>query len=241
MDTVPSRLIALLGVDVSARAMKRLRAGSLTLDLDGGVLRHIRVKGAEAIRAIALIDDRRGVETPLPLLENMKVGQGPKGFHVSFDVIFEHADSALRCRVEVRGLSDGTLVFQVVGKMGAGLSTFGIGFVVAYPSSELVGRSVRLEALDGSKSSDVFPEVPHPAPLFRGLRALTFETVPGVDVTCRMPSRGFDVEDLRNDGVPCFGAFPSEPRNSKAGEVLEQSMTVSVSDSMRTVIGDVDR
>jgi hypothetical protein len=226
---------------MSVRAMKRLRAGPLTLNLDGDVFRHVKVNGTEAIGAIAFTHDLHGTETSPWTLEHVKVGQGPKGFLVRFDAVSGHADMALRCSVEVKGLSNGTLVFQAVGKTEADLDACGMGFVIAYPSSSLVDRYVQFEALDGLKGRDVFPEVINPDHPFRGLQALTYEVLPGVDITCRMAGGGFDVEDLRNGGVPCFLARPSKLLSLRAGDSFEQSVTISLSGSMSTAVGGSER
>ncbi len=55
MSEAPSSAIMLFGTEEKVVPRKRLRAGPLACELDGGNLRYIRIGGSEAIRAIAFI------------------------------------------------------------------------------------------------------------------------------------------------------------------------------------------
>jgi hypothetical protein len=237
MVTAPSRAIALFGTDEPVRAEKRLRAGPLTADLDGDVLRHVRINGKEAIRMIAFTVDLEGAGASRAILENQKIGQGPQGFEASFDALCKHVDQGLRYGLKVKGSSDGTLVFEVTGQAITDLESSRIGIAVTYPTCEFAGRPVQVERANGASKIELFPKLIDPDCPIRDLRALTYEVLPGVEITCRMVGGSFDVEDLRNCGIACFSARPREPLKLKAGDVIEQSATVSLSGEAPAVLG----
>ncbi|MEL6961406.1 MAG: hypothetical protein AAFO01_01545 [Pseudomonadota bacterium] len=229
MVTAPSRAIALFGTGETVPAKKRLRAGPVTLDLDGNMFRHVRVNGDDAVRMIAFVIEVKGLETPQPMVENLKVGQGPTGFDVSFDAVFRQAGLKLCYSVKAKGLSDGTLTFDAVGKAITDVTACKVGFVVQCPSLCLAGRHVEIERLDGSTTTEVFPKFISSNPPVQDLRAFGYEVRRGVDIHCHRADGNFDVEDLRNDGQSCFSARPSEVMSLKASEVFERSITLGFS------------
>ena len=112
MKDAPSRAIMLFGTEETVPPRKMLRAGPLTCELDGGNLRYVRIGGREALRAIAFIVRDQNWGTYNPTLENLKVGQGPDHFEVSYDAVCKDAEQELRYRATIRGAADGTLSFE---------------------------------------------------------------------------------------------------------------------------------
>ena len=102
----PSRAIMYFGTEAPVEKPKVLRAGPLTAELESGNLRDIRIGGKEAIRALSFIVRDRNWGTYNPVLSNLKVGQGPDTFEVSYDAVCKDAEQELRYRAKIRGNAD---------------------------------------------------------------------------------------------------------------------------------------
>ncbi len=233
MITAPSRAVALFGTEEPVPASKTLRAGPLTVEFDNGALRYIKVGGKEAIRNIAFVVRDKDWGTYNPVLENLKIGQGPSTFEVSFDATCKDANQELHYSAKIKGRSDGTLVFEGAGKAVTDFVTNRTGFVVLHPLDGVAGCPVEVLRVDGSTEKTSFPEFIDPMCPFQDLRALTHEVLPGVKVTCRMEGDAFETEDHRNWNDASFKTYVRPlalpwPYSLKAGETTEQSVTLSL-------------
>jgi len=198
MITAPNRAIALFGTDEPVPSSKTLRAGPLTAEFDNGALRYIKVGGREAIRNIAFVVRDKDWVTYNPVLKNLKIGQAPSTFEISFDAICKDAGQELHYSAKIKGNSDGKLTFEGVGKAITDFETNRTGFVVLHPVDGVAGCPVEVLRVDGSTEKTRFPELIDPKCPFQDLRALTHEVLPGVKVTCRMEGDSFETEDHRN-------------------------------------------
>ena len=233
MITAPSRAIALFGTEEPVPSPKTLRAGPLTVAFDNGALRYIKIGGREAIRNIAFVVRDKDWGTYKPVLQNLKIGQGPNMFEVSFDAICKDADQELHYSAVIKGNHDGTLTFEGIGKAVTDVTTNRTGFVVLHPVDGVAGCPVEVLRVDGSIEKTSFPELIDPTCPFQDLRALTHEVLPGVKVTCRMEGDSFETEDHRNWNDASFKTYVRPlalpwPYKLKAGETTEQSVTLSL-------------
>ena len=133
-----------------------LRAGPLTCELDGGNLRYVRIGGREAMRAIAFIVRDKNWGTYNPEIQDLKIGQGPRGFEVSYEAICGTPSRSCaiaadqrrsRRRVELRG--DARPVSEFV--------TDRTGFVVLHPLEGVAGRPVEVLHTDGRRVRSTSP------------------------------------------------------------------------------------
>lgn len=233
MITAPHRAVALFGTDEPVADAKILRAGPLTVAFDNGALRYIKVGGKEAIRNIAFVVRDKDWGTYNPILENLKIGQGPNGFEIGFDAICKDANQELHYSARIKGKADGTLTFEGSGRAVTDFVTNRTGFVVLHPLDGVAGLPVEVERVDGSNERTVFPELIDPMCPFQDVRALTHEVLPGVKVTCRMEGDAFETEDHRNWNDASFKTYVRPlakpwPYTLQAGEVTEQSVTLSL-------------
>ncbi len=241
MITAPSRAVALFGTDEPVPASKTLRAGPLTVEFDNGALRYIKVGGKEAIRNIAFVVRDKDWGTYNPVLKNLKIGQAPSAFEVSFDAICKDAAQELHYSARIKGSSDGTLSFEAVGRAITDFETNRTGFVVLHPVDGVAGCPVEVLRVDGSVENTSFPELIDPMCPFQDLRALTHEVLPGVKVICRMEGDTFETEDHRNWNDASFKTYVRPlalpwPYRLKAGETTEQSVTLSLSGTMPSAV-----
>jgi D-apionolactonase len=233
MPQAPSRAIMLFGTEEKVTPRKTLRAGPLTCELDGGNLRYVRIGGKEAIRAIAFIVRDRNWGTYNPALENLKVGQGPSSFEVSYDAVCKDAEQELRYRATITGASDGTLAFAGTATAVGDFTTNRTGFVVLHPIEGVAGAPVEVLHTDGRRVRARFPELIDPMCPFEDIRALTHEVLPGVSVTCTMQGDAYEMEDHRNWSDASYKTYIRPlakpwPYTLAAGETSEQSVTLSI-------------
>ena len=233
MTNAPSRAVMLFGTEEPVTPTKTLRAGPLTAELDGGNLRYVKIGGKEAMRGIAFIVRDKDWGTYNPTIENLKIGQGPNGFEVSYDAICKDANQELRYSAKITGAEDGTLAFSGTGTAVTDFLTNRTGFVVLHPVEGVAGHPVEVTRVDGSSTTSTFPELIDPMCPFQDLRALTHEVFPGVKVTCTMEGDAFEMEDHRNWNDASYKTYVRPlakpwPYTIEAGETTEQAVTLTV-------------
>jgi len=198
MTTSPSRAIRLFGTEEPVPENPILRAGPLEATLDAGNLRHVRLHGVEAIRAISYIVRDRNWGTYNPKITNLRVEQDEGGFRVGYDALCEDAQQRFAYTARIAADARGNLSFEADGEALSDFVTNRTGFVVLHPIEGVSGARVEVEHVDGGVERSRFPELIDPACPFKDIRALTHEVVPGVRVACRMEGDAFEMEDQRN-------------------------------------------
>ncbi len=236
----PSRAIMLFGTEEKVVPRKMLRAGPLSCELDGGNLRYIRIGGKEAIRAIAFIVRDKDWGTYNPAILDLKIGQGPDDFEVSYEAVCKDASQELRYRARIKGASDGRLTFEASARAVSDFVTNRTGFVVLHPIEGVAGEAVEVLHTDGRTERSRFPELIDPMCPFQDIRALTHEVLPGVKVTCTMAGDAFEMEDHRNWNDASYKTYVRPlakpwPYTLKAGETSEQSVVLTIDGSVPKV------
>ena len=116
MGEPTSSALKLFGTDEPVPETPLLRAGPLEASLDAGNLRHIKLGGSEAIRAISYIVRDRNWGTYNPEISNLRVEQDPAGFRVSYDAVCRDAQQAFAYRATITADARGQLSFAVDGR-----------------------------------------------------------------------------------------------------------------------------
>lgn len=193
-----SRAMILFGTEELVPETPLLHAGPLQCSLDAGNLRHIRLHGVEAIRAVSFIVRDRNWGTYNPEITNLRVVQDAGGFRVTYDAVCRDARQAFAYRARIEADSAGNLSFAADGEALTDFVTNRTGFVVLHPVEGVSGAPVEVERIDGSVEQSRFSELIDPACPFLDIRALTHEPLRGVRVACRMEGDTFEMEDQRN-------------------------------------------
>ena len=154
MDLLP---IKLFGTDEPASATRLLKAGPVTVELDGGNLRYIRYLGHEAIRAVSYVVRDEFWGTFNPALAGMKIEEGADGFEVAYQAICGDGARQLKYEARISGGVDGTVRFQGRGAAVTEFLTNRTGFVVLHPIEGVSGRPVTVQHVDGRKVETRFP------------------------------------------------------------------------------------
>ena len=232
MTTAPSRAIMLFGTEQAVPPPKMLRAGPLTVELEHGNLRYIRYRGVEVLRAISFLVRDRNWATYGAAIDNLKIGQGPDDFTVSYDADCSDQSQELRYRATITGRADGTLRFEAEGRAVTDFVTNRVGFVVLHPLEGVAGEPAEVTRTDGQLEQARFPRLISPAqPLF-DIRALAHEVMPGVRATCMMEGDAYEMEDQRNWTDASYKTYirplsKPKPYTLCAGEAIRQSVSLT--------------
>jgi hypothetical protein len=232
MITAPSRAIMLFGTEQAVAPPKVLRAGPLTVELENGNLRYVRYRGVEVLRGVSFLARDRNWATYGPTIENLKVGQGPDDFTVSYEATCKDQSQELRYRATITGRGDGALRFEAEGRALTDFVTNRVGFVVLHPLEGVAGEPVEVTHTGGKVEQARFPRLVSPAqPLF-DIRALAHEVVPGVRATCTMEGDAYEMEDQRNWTDASYKTYirplaKPKPYTLRAGEAIRQSVSLN--------------
>ena len=231
MGEPTSSALKLFGTDEPVPETPLLRAGPLEASLDAGNLRHIKLGGREAIRAISYIVRDRNWGTYNPEISNLRVDQDPAGFRVTYDAVCRDAQQAFAYRATITADARGQLSFVVDGEAQSEFTTNRTGFVVLHPS-EAAGGRLTIHHSDGQIEETVFPEAISPDQPAFDISAVTHEPAPGVSCTVAMEGDAFEMEDQRNWTDASFKTYIrplSKPRPYviAKGERHRQRITVT--------------
>jgi hypothetical protein len=220
------------GSDQPPVAQRALRAGPLSLVLEGADLRDIRLGDRAALERVyvAVRDPNWG--TVPAVYSNARLDVGDNRFAVEFDAA--HRDGAIdfAWHGAIRGDADGTITYTMDGVARADFMKNRIGFCVLHPMA-CAGVPCTVEGVDGSVREAAFPREIAPAQPFKEFRAITHEVTPDVRAEARLDGDIFEMEDQRNWTDASFKTYSTPlrlpyPVAVRAGTAITQSFTLSL-------------
>ena len=228
-----SRAIKLCGTEQPDGVVRVLRAGPLSVELDNGNLRYLRVAGVEVLRGLAFLVRDENWGTCIPTLTDLVVEQREDSFSVSYRAGCERAAQKLSYLARIDGRSDGSLEFTGAATPATDFTTARTGFVVLHPLKCVAGERLDVEHTDGATETSTFPMLVDPVQPFLNLRSLTHEVMPGLKAVVRMEGDTFEMEDHRNWTDASFKTYVRPlalpwPYTLKRGETVRQSVSVSL-------------
>ncbi len=245
--------LTLFGTSEPPEPRRMLAAGRLTATMAGGNLRHIRVDGHEAIRAIScVIRDHEWGTYPCEI-RDLIVEEARDWFLVTYRAICQTGDQSYCYDARIEATPD-SVMFRMRGEALTNFHTARLGFVVLHPIRDVSGHPVDVLHTDGRTEHAWFPDLIEPYQPFHDIRALTHEPAPGVRVTCRMEGDTFEMEDQRNWTDASFKTYVRPiglpwPYLIRRGETTEQSVSLIIAGSpahtpaeslpIRLSIGDI--
>ena len=229
-----SRAIKLCGTEQPDGVGRGLSAGPLSVELDNGNLRYLRVGDVEVLRGLAFLVRDENWGTCIPTLSDLVVEQRPDSFSVSYRASCKRGGQELSYVARIEGRSDGSLEFTGAVTPATDFLTARTGFVVLHPLKGVAGRSVEVEHTNGGVQTSSFPMLVDPVQPFLNLRSLTHEVVPGLKAVVRMQGDTFEMEDHRNWTDASFKTYVRPlalpwPYTLKEGETVRQSVSVTLS------------
>ena len=231
-----SKSLALCGTEQPDIPGRILKAGPLSVELDNGQLRYLKVNGVEVLRVVGFLIRDKDWGTATPAISDLKIDQRSDSFSVSFHAEIRIESQQLSYDAKIEGTKHGNLEFTGTAMPKTDFLTARTGFVVLHPLKGVAGFPVDIEHVDGRKVRSKFPELVNPIQPVLDIRSLTHEVLPGLKVTVLMEGDTFEMEDHRNWTDASFKTYVRPlirpwPYTLKAGEVVTQSTKVTLSGS----------
>ena len=193
-----SRAVALCGTEQVDPPLRRLKAGTMTVDFDNGAVRYIRIGGIEVLRGISFLLRDENWGTLAAELSDLHIEERGDAFLVTYRARCADAKRELLYDARIEGRADGSLSFEAVAEPRTDVLTNRTGFIVLHPVDGVAGRPAKILHVDGREERSTFPEVIDPRCPFRDVRALSHEVVPGTWAVCTMEGDSYETEDQRN-------------------------------------------
>ena len=208
-----------------------LRAGPLTVALDRGELRWVRLGATEVLRGIYGSVRGPGWVTVAPRLSALRVDASDEAFTVSFDALHEAGPLRFAWAGRIEGDREGTLRYVLDGRALTSFEKNRIGLCVLHPSEGCAGRPCVVEHGDGTTTHGAFPQDIAPHQPFRDIRRIRHEVVPGRSLEVGFDGEWFEMEDQRNWSDTSFKTYstPVErplPARVEAGTRVRHEVVV---------------
>jgi hypothetical protein len=235
-----SNSIRLYGTDETVEPPRILQAGPLTVEFEGGNLRHIRYHGHEMLRAISLVVRDKNWGTYVPEIVQLHFHEGPEAFRITYEATVKEREQEFRYSAAIEGKSDGSLRFSGKGTATCDFLTNRTGFVVLHPIEGVAGATCTVEHVDGTIEETRFPFLIDPVQPMSALREITHEFLPGLRVSCRMEGDTFEMEDQRTWTDASYKTYVRPlalpwPYLIAAGESIDQTVTLNVSGAISEI------
>jgi hypothetical protein len=210
---------------------RTLAAGPLTLELDQGSLRYVRLGEREILRRVYVaVRDPRWVTIPMTVTQ-LDIEESQEAFAVNLTAEHRQGPVHFRWKGSIRGDARGSIRFEMDGEA---LSTFQrnrIGLCVLHPMDTCAGRPCRVRHADGTVEDSAFPRLVAPHQPFLGVRGLSYEVEPGIVADVQVEGEVFETEDQRNWSDNSFKTYSTPidlplPVEVKAGTRIQQAVSV---------------
>jgi hypothetical protein len=251
--TEPTRYQLWYGRNAPPREPRELRAGPVTLQLDGRDLRDVRYGGVRIVDRVyvALRDRNWGTVPGEP--EKVDVVEADGGFTVRFDCTHRQGDLDVTWHGEIAGTPEGVVSFVMDAVWNAAAIYKLIGLNTHHGTREYAGRPYRGQGPVGPVSG-IFPDLIYPqliadgteVPIFPPVNRFSVELAGGVVVRFDFEGDLFEVEDQRNWTDASFKAQSFTPRQNgfyeaKAGDRVRQKVTITPAGTPPPVAAGAER
>ncbi|MFN8519692.1 MAG: hypothetical protein U0667_09975 [Chloroflexota bacterium] len=210
-------------------AQRTLRAGPMTVVLEAGALRWLRMDGVEVIRGVyvAVRDERWG--TVAGALEDVEIRER----HDSFDVRFRsrhHRDEIdFSWHGRVSGNPDGSIEFGMDGVAGSRFRRNRIGICLLHPM-EIAGSPMRVTHPTGIDAGSL-PDLVEPWSPFLDITGMRWPVTADVEAVVGLEGDLFEMEDQRNWTDASFKTFSTPlrlptPVTIEPGTQIRQRLTL---------------
>jgi hypothetical protein len=241
MVTLPVRVLQ-YGIDEPLPERHTLHAGPLTMVLEQGTLRSIKLGTREIVRSIYAAVRDRNWGTIEPRFLSYEVESQEDSFRVHFVAQHANAEVDFTWQGTIIGEQDGTLRFTFDGFAQHNFLKNRIGFCVLHPM-ELAGTPIEVETPQGIEKA-VFPQRISPQQPFKDIVALRFPALLQEEteyVEMRFEGDLFEMEDQRNWTDASYKTYCTPLRLPYPVEIAEnervyQSITLHVPSTTPSVV-----
>ena len=201
----------LYGATESVAEGKAFDRGPISLTVEEDMLRAIRWRGVELVRAVSYPIRDRNWGTML-LRTTAEALDLPAG---TYHRRFETADGAISGEIRLEADPAGRLEIHFTCRAERDVMVNRAGFTVLHPVEGLAGQPLRVDHPDGRSETAVFPERIAPSQPIRDIRALAYRIGPAA-VRATMSGEVFEMEDQRNWSDASYKTYPDYALSSAA-------------------------
>jgi hypothetical protein len=207
-----------------------LRAGPLSLLLEQGEIRRVRLGDREVIRRIYLTLRGPDWSTIVPAVADLNVDAGGGEFKAAYSLVHRQGEYDFAWKVTITGNAQGTLRFEARGRAGASFDSNRVGICLLHPLEECVGKSAILSVAGAARAAE-FPRLISPHEPFTGFQEFSHQWEDGLEIRLKYEGGIFETEDQRNwtDGsfkTYCPPQAAPKPRRIEAGWETVQAVTL---------------
>ncbi len=239
MTVSPDRLRLLHGTDSPLAEMRTLRAGPVTMLLDGIDLRYLRIGGTELVRRVYCAVRDVDWDTVPGVVSGLHVDEREASFRVEFDVRHDRGDVVFAWHGTIEGDESGRVEYLFDGQAEKLCPHNRIGICLHHPWREVKGAPYRART-PGGELEGTLPDLigvqevidGNIHPLFPSFDRLAVELPDGGSLVLDFEGDLWEVEDHRNWTDANFKTYSTplalgRPAPLEAGAPLRQRLTVT--------------
>ena len=237
------------GTDEPFQELRPLRAGPVSLFLDGIDLRYLRIGGTELVRRVYTAVRDVDWDTVPGVVSNFRLEEQDAGFRAEFDVHHARGEIDFGWHGTIAGDESGRIEFDFDGRATSVCPHNRIGICVHHPWRETAGAHYRSRTPDGEREG-TFPDLigrqaivdgAYQA-LFPAYDRLEVELAGGGSLLFEFEGDLWETEDHRNWTDANFKTYSTpislgRPAPLEAGQPLRQRLVVTPVDVPETTAG----
>ena len=235
----PERLRLLHGTADPPAPMRALRAGPVSLLLDGIDLRYLRIGGTELVRRVYAAVRDVDWDTVPAVVSGLEVEDAGDGFRVEFDARHARRDIDFSWHGTIAGDPSGRVEVVFDGQANGPLAYNRIGLCVHHPWRETKGATYRARTPDGELEG-AFPDLIGPQRIEDGVYHALFPAYDRLEVDLERGGRLllefegdlWETEDHRNWTDANFKTYSTpiglgRPAPLESGQRLRQRLVIT--------------
>lgn len=227
-----SQAIKLYGTEEAEPDAVTLAAGPVSVVLQAGALRWIKLNDVEVLRSVSFTIRDDGWVTIDPTITKLEIDDSGAAFQVNIEAECRMDGATLTWRGQIRGEPNGNLHFAATAATDGDVLTNRTGFVILHPLAGVAGAPVDVTHVDGSTEHTTFPALVDPVQPITNIRALKHQVMPDVFATCIMEGETWETEDHRNWTDANFKTYSRLlddpwPYTIAKGETIRQSVSLT--------------
>lgn len=239
MTMSPDRLRLLHGTDAPLPALRALRAGPVSLMLDGIDLRYLRIGSTELVRRVYAAVRDQDWDTVPGSVSGLALEEHEEGFRLEFDVSHSRREVDFSWHGTVTGDASGRVEYIFDGRAETGFPYNRIGLCVHHPWRETAGARFTARTANG-EIDGVFPDLIGAqafdgkvySPLFPSYDRVEVELAGGGSLLLEFEGDLWETEDHRNWTDANFKTYSTpiglgQPAPLPSGQVILQRLVIT--------------
>jgi D-apionolactonase len=220
---------------------QQLRAGPLSVVLQDGVIRYVKLGETEIVRRVYMALRDQNWNTVPTTFSDWKFDVSQDSFRISFNARNRQVEIDYGWKGSITGDSAGRISYSMTGKALKHFKKRIIGLCALFPIRECAGQSANVIKQNGDRVSTKFPyfiSSDQPLPGLDDISEIDFLTsVEQIPVSTKFEGDKFEMEDQRSFTDASYKVYSTwvrstEPENVMEGEEVTQSISISIGSSV---------